>query len=105
MTEQNNSSRGMRILVGVSALVVIIAGISLAQSVVVLLLFSFNHRSGGVPSSARKRETKIKTTIDCAKLTPAIIITSAATLTRIRIPRDELICSVINLSDYSFSLK
>ena len=41
MAEQNNSSRGIRILVSVAALVIIIAGISLAQSVVVLLLISF----------------------------------------------------------------
>jgi len=41
MTEQINSSRGMRTLVGVAALVIIIAGVSLAQSIVVLLLFSF----------------------------------------------------------------
>ena len=41
MAEQNNSSRGIRILISVAALVIIIAGISLAQSVVVLLLISF----------------------------------------------------------------
>jgi len=41
MTEQINSSRGFRILISVAALVIIIAGISFAQSVVVLLLFSF----------------------------------------------------------------
>lgn len=41
MTEQINSSRLIRILVSVAALVIIIAGISLAQSVVVLLLISF----------------------------------------------------------------
>jgi len=41
MTEQINSSRGMRILISVAALVIIIAGVSLAQSVVVLILLSF----------------------------------------------------------------
>ena len=41
MTEQFNSSRGMRILIGAAALVIIIAGINLAQSVVVLFLVSF----------------------------------------------------------------
>ena len=41
MTEQINSSRGMRILVSVAALVIIIAGVNLAQSVVVLFLLSF----------------------------------------------------------------
>jgi len=41
MTEQINSSRGMRILISFAALVIIIAGVSLAQSVVVLILLSF----------------------------------------------------------------
>ena len=41
MTEQMNSSRGFRILISVAALVIIIAGVSLAQSVVVLILLSF----------------------------------------------------------------
>lgn len=41
MTEQSNSSGGMRILLSAAALVIIIAGINLAQSVVVLLLISF----------------------------------------------------------------
>lgn len=41
MTEQINSSRGMRILISFAALVIIIAGVSLAQSVVVLMLVSF----------------------------------------------------------------
>ncbi len=40
MTEQNNSSRGIRILISSAALVIIIAGINLAQSVVVLFLVS-----------------------------------------------------------------
>lgn len=41
MAEQINSSRGMRILIIVAALVIIIAGINLAQSVIVLFLVSF----------------------------------------------------------------
>ncbi len=40
MIEQKNSSRGLHILVGAAAFVIIIAGINLAQSVVVLLLVS-----------------------------------------------------------------
>ena len=40
MTEQNNSSHGMRIIISVAAFVIIMAGINLAQSVVVLLLVS-----------------------------------------------------------------
>lgn len=41
MAEQINSSRGMRILIIVAALVIIIAGVNLAQSVIVLFLVSF----------------------------------------------------------------
>jgi predicted PurR-regulated permease PerM len=41
MTEQINSSRGFRILISAAALVIVIAGVSLAQSVVVLFLVSF----------------------------------------------------------------
>ncbi len=41
MTEQSNSFRGMRFLIGAAAFVIIIAGINLAQSVVVLFLLSF----------------------------------------------------------------
>ncbi len=41
MKEKINSSRGFRILMSVAALVIIIAGVSLAQSVVVLVLVSF----------------------------------------------------------------
>jgi AI-2 transport protein TqsA len=41
MTEQIISFRGMRILIGAAAFVIIIAGINLAQSVVVLFLISF----------------------------------------------------------------
>ncbi len=41
MTDQINSSRGMRILFSLAAIVVIIAGTYLAQSVVVLFLLSF----------------------------------------------------------------
>jgi predicted PurR-regulated permease PerM len=41
MSEQINSSRGFRILISAAALVIVIAGVSLAQSVVVLFLVSF----------------------------------------------------------------
>ncbi len=41
MTEQSISFRGMRFLIGAAAFVIIIAGINLAQSVVVLFLLSF----------------------------------------------------------------
>jgi hypothetical protein len=69
------------------------------------ICFSFNQSIGGVPSSARKKEISKSTTTDCARLIPAIIITSAATLTRILIPREELFCSAIDLCDYFFYLK
>ena len=49
MTEQMNSSRGFRILISVAALVIIIAGVSLAQSVVVLILLSFFLALLGIP--------------------------------------------------------
>ncbi len=68
-------------------------------------VFLLTRGTGGVPSSARKKESRSRTTTDCARLTPAIIITSAAILIRMRIPREELICSVIVLCDYSFSFK
>ena len=41
MTQQIISTRGIRVLLGAAALIIIIAGINLAQSVVVLLLVSF----------------------------------------------------------------
>jgi len=47
--ESNNSFRVARVLISVAAIVIIIAGISLAQSVVVLLLFSFFLASLGIP--------------------------------------------------------
>jgi AI-2 transport protein TqsA len=40
-SEENNSSRAVRILIGVAAIVIIIVGINLAQSIVVLFLVSF----------------------------------------------------------------
>jgi AI-2 transport protein TqsA len=50
MTDQNNSSHGMRILISAAAFVIIIAGINLAQSVVVLLLVSVFLAILGAPS-------------------------------------------------------
>jgi hypothetical protein len=54
------------------------------------ICFSFNQSIGGMPSDARKTETRNKTTMDCARLIPAIIITIAAMLTNIRTIRNEL---------------
>ena len=50
MAEQINSSRGMRILISIAALVIIIAGVNLAQSVVVLFLVSFFLALLGTPA-------------------------------------------------------
>jgi hypothetical protein len=41
MAEKNNLFRGTKTLVSLAALVIIIAGVNLAQSVVVLFLVSF----------------------------------------------------------------
>jgi len=59
MTEQINSSRGFRILISVAALVIIIAGVSLAQSVVVLFLVSFFLALLGTPAVLWLKEKHI----------------------------------------------
>lgn len=50
MTEQFKSSRGIRLLIGSAALVIIIAGVNLAQSIVVLFLVSFFLALLGTPT-------------------------------------------------------
>lgn len=59
MTEQINSSRGMRILIGAAALVIIIAGINLAQSVVVVFLVSFFLALLGTPPVLWLKEKRV----------------------------------------------
>ncbi len=59
MTEQINSSRGFRILLGVAAVVIIIAGVNLAQSVVVLFLASFFIALLGTPPVLWLKEKSI----------------------------------------------
>lgn len=59
MTEQINSSRGFRILISVAALVIIIAGVSLAQSIVVLFLISFFLALLGTPPVLWLKEKNI----------------------------------------------
>lgn len=59
MIEQNNSFRGMSILVSAAAFVIIIAGINLAQSVVVLLLVSFFLALLGTPPVLWLKEKRI----------------------------------------------
>ena len=49
LKDPNNSFRVVRILISVAAIVIIIAGINLAQSVVVLFLVSFFLASLGIP--------------------------------------------------------
>ena len=59
MTEQSNPFRGMRILVGAAAFVIIIAGINVAQSVVVLFLVSFFLALLGTPSVLWLKQKRI----------------------------------------------
>jgi AI-2 transport protein TqsA len=59
MNEQSKSSRGMHILVGAAALVIIIAGINLAQSVVVLFLVSVFLALLGTPPVLWLKEKRI----------------------------------------------
>jgi predicted PurR-regulated permease PerM len=59
MTEQSNSFRGMYILLSVAALVIIIAGINLAQSVVVLFLVSIFLAILGIPAVLWLKEKHI----------------------------------------------
>src|ERR1035437_741994 len=59
MTEKKQPYRGIRILVSVAALVIIIAGINLAQSVVVLFLVSFFLALLGTPPVLLLKEKHI----------------------------------------------
>jgi len=59
MIEQNKSFRGISLLVSVAALVIIIAGINLAQSVVVLFLVSFFLALLGTPPVIWLKEKRI----------------------------------------------
>ncbi|HEY6435247.1 MAG TPA: AI-2E family transporter [Ignavibacteriaceae bacterium] len=61
MTEQINSSRSFHILMSIAAFVIIIAGISLAQSVVVLFLLSFFLALLGTPPVLWLKEKRIPT--------------------------------------------
>jgi AI-2 transport protein TqsA len=59
MAEQNNSYRGMRILVSIAAFVIIIAGINLAQSAVVLFLVAVFLALLGTPPVLWLKEKRI----------------------------------------------
>jgi hypothetical protein len=84
--------------------IIIIPDITIKTAIPDGIRFSFNQSTGGVPSRARKTETRKRTTTDCARFIPAMIITIAAMLTRIRIPRKEFICSITNLFKCIFYL-
>src|SRR4030066_1413264 len=59
MIEQNKSFRGMSILVSVASFVIIVAGVNLAQSVVVLFLLSFFLALLGTPPVLWLKEKNI----------------------------------------------
>jgi predicted PurR-regulated permease PerM len=59
MAEQNNSYRGMRILVSIAAFVIIIAGINLAQSAVVLFLVAVFLALLGTPPVLWLKEKRV----------------------------------------------
>lgn len=59
MAEQSNSYRGMRILVSIAAFVIIIAGINLAQSVVVLFLVAVFLALLGTPPVLWLKEKRV----------------------------------------------
>jgi predicted PurR-regulated permease PerM len=59
MAEQSNSSRGMRTLVSIAAIVIIIAGINLAQSVVVLFLVAVFLALLGTPPVLWLKEKRV----------------------------------------------
>ena len=59
MTEKINSFRGFSILVGAAAFVIIIAGVYIAQSVIVLLLISFFLALLGTPPVLWLKEKRI----------------------------------------------
>ena len=63
MMEQINSFRGMRILIGAAAFVIIIAGIYIAQSVVVLFLISIFLASLGIPPLLWLKEKHIPSVV------------------------------------------
>ena len=59
--DPNNSFKVVRVLISVAAIVIIIAGINLAQSVVVLFLVSFFLASLGIPPLLWLKEKHIPT--------------------------------------------
>jgi AI-2 transport protein TqsA len=74
MTEKIDSFDGMHILVGVAALVIIIAGINLAQSVVVLFLVSFFLALLGTPPVIWLKEKRIPSGLAVSIVMACLII-------------------------------
>ncbi len=74
MTEQSNPFRGMRILVGAAAFVIIIAGINVAQSVVVLFLVSFFLALLGTPSVLWLKQKRIPSAVAVLMVMAVMII-------------------------------
>ncbi len=74
MIDQINSSRGTRILFSLAAIVVIIAGVYLAQSVVVLFLLSFFLALLGTPMVLWLKEKRIPSSIAVLVVMAIIVI-------------------------------
>lgn len=74
MIDQINSSRGMRILFSTAAIVIIIAGVYLAQSVVVLFLLSFFLALLGTPMVLWLKEKRVPSSIAVLIVMAIIVI-------------------------------
>ncbi len=74
MIDQINSSRGMRVLFGLAATVIIIAGIYLAQSVVVLFLLSFFLALLGTPLVLWLKKKRVPSSIAVLVVMAIIVI-------------------------------
>ena len=92
MTEQKKSSRGMHVLIGAAAFVIIIAGINLAQSVVVLFLVSVFFALLGTPAVLWLKEKRIPSGF-------AVLIVMAVMITIIILIGAQIGTSVSGFSD------
>jgi AI-2 transport protein TqsA len=92
MIEQITSFRGMRMLIGAAALVIIIAGIYLAQSVVVLLLISFFLALLGTPPVLWLKAKRIPSAF-------AVLIVMAGMIIIILLVGAQIVSSFSNFTD------
>ncbi len=92
MNEQNNSSRGIRILIGAAAVVIIIAGLNLAQSVVVLFLISIFLSLLGAPAVLWLKERHVPSGL-------AVLIVMACMIIILVLIGAQIGISVNNFSD------